>query len=153
MADGGEDFRSVCHSTDEPLLQTMSPSEGHEVDDHPWDPHPTYMDEPLGLTASIRSQGKGKLDSYQLWGMHKRKREIQKAHLDHWEGTVSRTGTGRPVDAILCPVAPFAAPPHGLNRYVPLIPATLVFFFAFWSDHSMWLLLPVTTFTQVCSIS
>ncbi|KAG8883712.1 hypothetical protein FRB97_006023 [Tulasnella sp. 331] len=117
MADGGDDFRDACAPTDEPLLQTMSPNGGHDVDDHPWDPHPTYMDEPLGLTASIRLQGKGKLSAHELWAIHKRKREIMKHYLDHWESTTARTGTGRPIDAIICPVAPFAAPPHGLNRF------------------------------------
>ncbi|KAG9017915.1 hypothetical protein FRB95_012773 [Tulasnella sp. JGI-2019a] len=115
MADGGEDFRTACAPTGEPLLQTMSPNGGHDVDHHPWDPHPTYMDEPLGLTASIRSKGKGRSTAYELWGTHRRKREIQKRYLDHLEGTKAKTGTGRPVDAIICPVAPFAATPHGLN--------------------------------------
>ncbi|KAI6136352.1 amidase signature domain-containing protein [Pisolithus sp. B1] len=32
--------------------------------------------------------------------------------LAHWNATKSRTATGRPVDAILCPVAPTLAPPH-----------------------------------------
>lgn len=32
--------------------------------------------------------------------------------LDHWNQTISRTSTGRPVDAIISPVAPSLAPPH-----------------------------------------
>ncbi|KAI6031476.1 amidase signature domain-containing protein [Pisolithus microcarpus] len=32
--------------------------------------------------------------------------------LAHWNATKYRTATGRPVDAILCPVAPTLAPPH-----------------------------------------
>ncbi|KIJ54341.1 hypothetical protein M422DRAFT_25260 [Sphaerobolus stellatus SS14] len=32
--------------------------------------------------------------------------------LDHWNRTQSRTTTGRPVDAIISPVAPSLAPPH-----------------------------------------
>ncbi|KAG2134391.1 general amidase [Suillus bovinus] len=32
---------------------------------------------------------------------------------DHWNATASETGTGRAVDAIICPAAPFAATPHG----------------------------------------
>ncbi|KAI6012455.1 amidase signature domain-containing protein [Pisolithus orientalis] len=32
--------------------------------------------------------------------------------LAHWNATKHRTATGRPVDAILCPVAPTLAPPH-----------------------------------------
>ncbi|TCD71575.1 hypothetical protein EIP91_007322 [Steccherinum ochraceum] len=37
-------------------------------------------------------------------------------YLTIWEDTAQGTGTGRPVDAIISPVAPYAAPPHGLNR-------------------------------------
>ncbi|KAF2149438.1 amidase [Myriangium duriaei CBS 260.36] len=37
------------------------------------------------------------------------KRELQKAYMEYWNSTVDITGTGRPVDAIICPVAPFAA--------------------------------------------
>lgn len=33
-------------------------------------------------------------------------------YLDEWLATVSQTPTGRPIDGIICPVAPFAAPPH-----------------------------------------
>jgi len=110
-ADGGEDFRSVCKITDEPLLQTMSPDPVQESD-HPWPPHPVYLDEPLTIT--LRKSG-GALSAFELWKLHKKKRAIRKEYLDQWEGTKNVTGTGRPVDAILCPVAPFAAPPHGLN--------------------------------------
>jgi len=51
----------------------------------------------------------------QLWQLHKEKRNLRKAYLDHWEATVSQAGTGRPVDAIIAPVAPYTAVPHGLN--------------------------------------
>ncbi|KAL9131643.1 MAG: hypothetical protein Q9217_000454 [Psora testacea] len=37
------------------------------------------------------------------------KREYQKEYIEYWNGTVKLTGTGRPVDAIIMPVAPFAA--------------------------------------------
>ncbi|KAL1960109.1 hypothetical protein VTO42DRAFT_281 [Malbranchea cinnamomea] len=37
------------------------------------------------------------------------KREYQKAYLDYWNSTASLTGTGRPVDGFLSPVAPWAA--------------------------------------------
>lgn len=33
-----------------------------------------------------------------------------------WEDTVSITGTGRPVDAIIAPTTPYTATPHGMNR-------------------------------------
>lgn len=60
---------------------------------------------PYGITA------------YQLWQLHKEKRDLRKEYLDHWQSTVQATGTGRAVDAIISPVAPYAAPPHGLNMF------------------------------------
>ncbi|KAG2111804.1 general amidase [Suillus cothurnatus] len=54
--------------------------------------------------ASFRPQNGG-ITAYQLWQTTGKK-------------PVSETGTGRPVDAIICPAAPFAATPHGKNRYV-----------------------------------
>lgn len=89
------------------------PEEAERDLHHPWDPHPHYLDEPLTIT--LRKSAKP-LDVHELWALHKRKREIQKLHLDHWMNTKLRTGTGRPIDALLSPVAPFPAPPHGLNR-------------------------------------
>ena len=37
------------------------------------------------------------------------KREYQKEYLEYWNDTTHLTGTGRPVDAMIMPVAPFAA--------------------------------------------
>lgn len=59
------------------------------------------------------------ITAYQLWQIHKERRDIQKEYLDHWENTIEVTGTGRPVDAIISPVAPYTAPPHGMNMFVP----------------------------------
>lgn len=36
-------------------------------------------------------------------------RELQKQYMEYWNTTETLTGTGRPVDALICPVAPFAA--------------------------------------------
>nr|KMM65355.1 glutamyl-tRNA(Gln) amidotransferase subunit A [Coccidioides posadasii RMSCC 3488] len=38
------------------------------------------------------------------------KREFQKEYMEYWNSTTSQTGTGRPVDGFICPVAPYAAP-------------------------------------------
>lgn len=38
------------------------------------------------------------------------KREYQKEYMEYWNSTKDLTGTGRPVDAVLMPLAPFAAP-------------------------------------------
>ncbi|RDL36985.1 putative glutamyl-tRNA(Gln) amidotransferase subunit A [Venustampulla echinocandica] len=37
------------------------------------------------------------------------KRQFQKEYMDYWNSTSSITGTGRPVDAVISPLAPFAA--------------------------------------------
>ena len=37
------------------------------------------------------------------------KREFQKEYMDYWNSTQNLTGTGRPVDALIMPLAPFAA--------------------------------------------
>ncbi|KAF1941663.1 amidase [Clathrospora elynae] len=36
-------------------------------------------------------------------------RTIKKEYLDYWNSTQAETGTGRPVDAVICPIAPFPA--------------------------------------------
>jgi amidase len=61
------------------------------------------------------------LSAYELWQCHKTRRGFREAYSDHWEDSVSRTGTGRPVDAIIAPVAPTAAPLHGEYRYVSIV--------------------------------
>jgi amidase len=47
------------------------------------------------------------------WQINARRTTYQQEYLKHWNSTVNSTDTGRPVDAIICPVAPFPAPPHG----------------------------------------
>ena len=37
------------------------------------------------------------------------KRQYQKEYMEYWNETASYTGTGRPVDAVISPLAPFAA--------------------------------------------
>lgn len=91
-----EDFRTICDKTSEPIIATMEP-EG-------------------GSTESTSLLPDESLSAFQLWQLQKKKTELRKAHLDLWESTAALTGTGRPVDAIIAPVAPYAAPPHGKNR-------------------------------------
>ncbi|KAF8295664.1 general amidase [Clavulina sp. PMI_390] len=56
--------------------------------------------------------------AFELWQLHAKRRELQKSYLDHWNATKDATGTGRPVDAIISPVAPYPAAPHGYNSDV-----------------------------------
>ncbi|OBZ78579.1 Acetamidase [Grifola frondosa] len=102
-ADEGTGYRTECALSGEPLIQTMRPS----VDAHEYP-----LDEPFAKTIV----GKVKhLNAYELWKLHEEKRALRKSHLDHWEATVARTGTGRPVDAIISPAVACAACPHGCN--------------------------------------
>jgi amidase len=92
-----EDIRACVSTSGEPIVQTM----------YPGNPAGAFLrPSPDGITA------------YQLWQLHKKKRDLRKEYLDHWESTAQATGTGRPVDAIISPVAPYAAPPHGMTTFV-----------------------------------
>ena len=99
-----EDFMVNASTTGELVTSTMVP------------------DGDKAASASFRPRG-GALTAYQLWQVQKKRKDIRTAYLEHWNNTVpvASTGTGRPVDAIICPVAPFAAPPHGSYRLVVLI--------------------------------
>jgi amidase len=45
-------------------------------------------------------------------------RGLKKEYLTYWNSTAEQTGTGRPVDAIVCPLAPWpAARPSGYSYY------------------------------------
>ncbi|KAF8069193.1 general amidase [Lyophyllum atratum] len=103
VADGGHDYRAQCELSGEPLIETMLPST---------DAHESTLSEPFVKTLVGEA---AHLSAYDLWQLHKEKRELRKSHLDHWERTVSRTGTGRPVDAIISPAVAYTAVPHGLN--------------------------------------
>jgi hypothetical protein len=83
--------------TGEPVIATM------ELDDSNVAAAP-FRPKKIGITA------------YQLWQVQKLRKDTRKEYLDHWEATVSETGTGRPVDAIICPASSYAATPHGKNR-------------------------------------
>ena len=46
------------------------------------------------------------------------KRQFQKEYMEYWNSTKDQTGTGRPVDAVIAPLAPFpAARPNGYLYY------------------------------------
>lgn len=44
-------------------------------------------------------------------------RRLKKEYLDYWTSTVAQTGTGRPVDALICPLAPWPAARPGKYSY------------------------------------
>ncbi|KAI0757030.1 general amidase [Daedaleopsis nitida] len=96
LSDGSEDYNS-CLTTGEPFIHSMDPNA---------DPNdiPSFRVPRQPLSA------------YQLWQLSKERRELRKSLLDRWEATTSQTGTGRPIDALICPAAPYAAVPHGQTR-------------------------------------
>jgi amidase len=49
--------------------------------------------------------------------MNRRKVELRSQMLKQWQDTASTTPTGRPIDAIICPAAPYAPPKHGEKGY------------------------------------
>lgn len=72
-----------------------------------------------GVSSGLEWAGPGEaLSAYALWQIQKRRAALRKEHLDMWAKTVEITGTGRPVDAIISPVAAYASVPHGKNAYV-----------------------------------
>lgn len=93
-AGAGEEFVTICSKTNEPIITTMDP-------------------ESKSATSLLSPES---LTPYQVWQLQKKKAELRKAHLDVWQSTSMLTGTGRPIDAIIAPVAGSAAPPHGKNR-------------------------------------
>ena len=86
--------------TGEPILATMLPD--------------TAKSEPMDKVTN--TEGESGITAYGLWQIQKRKRDLRQAYLDRWESTSEITGTGRPIDAIVAPVAPYVAPLHGQNR-------------------------------------
>lgn len=94
-----EDYTVTTSTSGEPIISTMNP-DGNDA-----------------TVATFRST-KGGLTAYQLWQIQKERRDVRASYSEHWNNTVASTGTGRPVDAIICPAAPYAAPPHGHNRSV-----------------------------------
>ncbi|KAG6888252.1 hypothetical protein C0995_009453 [Termitomyces sp. Mi166 len=97
-AGAAEDFSAVRAESGEPLIKSMVPGKELTGDD-------SFMSTDQAAPTSV----------YELWQFHKKKRDLRQGYLEHWLATVNETGTGRPVDAIIAPVAPFTAVPHGRN--------------------------------------
>ncbi|KAG2122712.1 general amidase [Suillus cothurnatus] len=97
-AASSEDYMITTSVTGEPIIATMKLDNSNAA-------AAPFHPKKIGITA------------YQLWQVQKLRRDIRKEYLDHWEVTVSKTVTGRPVDAIICPASSYSATPHGKNRY------------------------------------
>nr|GAT60173.1 general amidase [Mycena chlorophos] len=109
-ADGGHDYLAECEGA-EPLIQSMALL-GHPTDADVHESTIPVLEEPLVRKLVGKPYHRS---AWELWQLHKEKRDLRKSHLDHWEATVARTGTGRPVDAIISPAVAYTAVPHGHN--------------------------------------
>lgn len=134
VADGNHDYTTECAKSGEPLIRTMVPSEEEEAaEGYEFEPPYPFVkalvgDPPEHVKAYevcnvyldiTRHANPLTPICLKLWRLHEEKRELRKSHLDHWQSTVSRTGTGRPIDAIVSPAVAYTAVPHGLNTYFP----------------------------------
>ncbi|TFK38849.1 amidase signature domain-containing protein [Crucibulum laeve] len=97
-----EDYNVTSAPTGEPVIMSMSPEAEKIVANADT---PSFRRPPDGISA------------YELWQVQKKKRDLRQEYVDYWQASVELTGTGRPVDAVISPSAPFVAPPHGLNTY------------------------------------
>lgn len=61
--------------------------------------------------------GETEIGTYDYWQLLKQRLRYTKATLEHWNATVSRTSTGRPVDAIIAPGNSNAPHPHGVRFF------------------------------------
>ncbi|KZO96419.1 amidase [Calocera viscosa TUFC12733] len=68
-------------------------------------------------TAWILSQHTQAYTAAQTWPLNVEREAIRTQVLRYWNETVSRTGTGRPFDAILCPCHPTLASEHDTTRW------------------------------------
>ena len=99
-AGSAEDYKATTAATGEPIITTMLPD--------------TAKSEPMDKVTNTGDESG--ITAYDLWQIQKRRTDLRQAYLDHWESTSETTGTGRPIDAIIAPIAPYVAPPHGQNR-------------------------------------
>nr|POF04478.1 acetamidase [Quercus suber] len=111
------------------VVQTLE-NLGHEV--ITWDPTPSHRDI-MAICGTIWSLDGGhdcraafalsgedpapqaliddapQANATDIMAVNVRKRQLQKAYMEYWNATAARTKTRQPVDAVICPVAPFAA--------------------------------------------
>ena len=67
-------------------------------------------EEPIPQIAGMYgSKPKNQADATKIAATNVLKREYQKEYMEYWNSTSDLSGTGRPVDALIIPVAPFAA--------------------------------------------
>ena len=95
-ADGGEEFQRDTDASGEPLQPTV---EG-------W----------LGHSANVKPQ-----TVFETWQNQQRRTILSTTWLERWQSTISKTSTGRPIDALIMPSTPFPAIKHDAGYPVSFI--------------------------------
>jgi amidase len=67
--------------------------------------------------VSLFNQGLQQYTASQIAANNVAQRELKKEYLDYWNSTASKTSTGKPVDGVISPAAPFAAARPGMYAY------------------------------------
>jgi amidase len=91
MFDGGEDIHSAFELSGEPISRQISCNYG-----------------------TLRSEQK---NACEIAATNVAKRVYQKDYMDFWNRTAFETATGKPVDAVIMPLAPCAAARPGRYDY------------------------------------
>jgi len=75
--------------------------------------------EPLvpAISARYGAAATTEVNASEIAALHRELRDYKKKYLDYWMSTVVQTRTGRPVDAVLMPTAPYAAARKGKFAY------------------------------------
>lgn len=107
-ADLAEDALTECRATGEPFIVSMEPEDVDAALNAAPGEDPPQRSSPFHIKH---------LTTYELWKVHERKRQLRKEYLDYWQNSSKITSTKRPIDALISPVAPFTATPHGKNKY------------------------------------
>jgi len=69
------------------------------------------------VTALAGSKPSEQANASKIAATNVAKRDYQKEYMEYWNSTIDRTATGRPVDALIAPVAPFAAARPNMYKY------------------------------------
>ncbi|CAE6378822.1 unnamed protein product [Rhizoctonia solani] len=93
LLDGGEAIRDILTQSGEPAIPPIA----------------QILPDPSKANILTVSQS---------WDANYERDQFRARALKHWNDTALRSKSGRPVDAVLCPVAPTLAAPHGTTRWI-----------------------------------
>ena len=69
------------------------------------------------LAGAFGSEPKEQFTGAMISANNVLQRELKKGYMDYWNSTAWKTSTGRPVDAVIAPLAPFPAARRALYAY------------------------------------